>query len=198
MIAFLKGILHSKQQNSVIIEVQGIGYQVYVPDSLLNQLFSVGEEIMLYTYQQWKEDGIFLFGFEGEEALAFFKLLISVNGVGPKGALAILSNIGADNLPSVILGENLALLSKAPGIGKKTAQRIVLDLKDKLGKSLILEDSLSKKDGNQVSQAVEALIGLGYKIGEASGVVQAIFTKGNCSSLENLLQESLKELGKRK
>lgn len=193
MIAFLKGLLYSVQQNRVVLDVNGVGYNVLVPLSVVNGLPCLGSEVMLYTHQQLREDGISLYGFDSEESLALFRLLLGVSGVGPKGALGVLSVVGPENFYAAITADNVSLISRAPGIGKKTAQRIILDLKDKINKTETPTQPMAEED----AAAVEALLALGYRFGEASAAMRTVTskTKGKGMPVEVLIKEALKYLG---
>ena len=201
MIAFVRGILSAKTENSAVIDVGGLGFEVYIPLSVLEQLPPVGDEVTLHTYMNVKEDEMSLYGFLDRDDLSMFKLLISVSGIGPKGAQSILSGLSADDLRFAILSQDVKAISKAPGVGPRTAQRVILELKDKVN----LEDGFAHRSGNTGSgrtaaspsernDAIMALTVLGYSNMDAMRVVSGIDTEGK--STEDILHEALKKLGR--
>lgn len=180
MIAFLKGILEENRPGNLVIDVNGVGYNVAVSESVSESLPSIGNEIKVYTYLSVREDGMSLYGFLTRDELDMFNLLIGVSGVGPKGALALLSIADVPIIKYFIVTGDVASLSKAPTIGKKTAERIIVDLKDKLAKEPLIgtvSDVPSQPDG-KLSQdaldAIEALAALGYDKKEAKAAVLKI------------------------
>ena len=132
MYAYIKGVLADVEEESVVVEAGGIGYRIYTTGQTFDYLPVVGEEVKLYTYLNVREDAMILYGFLTKDDLRVFKLLIGVNGIGPKGALAVLSVMTTDDLRFAVLGDDAKVIAKAPGIGAKTAQRVILELKDKL------------------------------------------------------------------
>jgi Holliday junction DNA helicase RuvA len=203
MIAFLRGEVADVTEGSVILDVNGVGYEVLVPGQLLSVLDGVGQELKLYTYMQVREDAVVLFGFLTRDDLQMFKMLISVNGVGPKAGLGILSALSADDLRFAILADDAKKIAKAPGIGAKTAQKIILELKDKLD----LEDAFEKKlsanqipeeaavlaGGDGMQDAVQALVALGYGSTEALKAVRAVKPTADMD-VEQILKEALKRM----
>lgn len=200
MIQYIKGTLADMDTESVTIDNQGIGFQVFISGQTFEYLPKIGAEIKMYIYFQVKEDGFTLFGFLTKDDLRIFKLLISVNGVGPKGALAILSVLTPDDLRFAVIADDAKAISKAPGIGAKTAQRVVLELKDKLK----LEDAFSPKDELVKNPAIElekgvrqeaflALTSLGYSATEASSVLAGIEITPE-SDVEDVLKLALKNM----
>lgn len=200
MIQYIKGTLADMDEESVIIDNHGIGFQVFISGQTFEYLPQIGAEIKMYIYFQVKEDGLALFGFLTKDDLRVFKLLISVNGVGPKGALAILSVLTPDDLRFAVIADDAKAISKAPGIGAKTAQRVVLELKDKLK----LEDAFSPKEELVKNPAVElekgvrqeallALTSLGYSSSEASQVLSGIEITPE-SDVEDILKLALKHM----
>ena len=149
MYAYIKGILAEITEDAIIVENQGIGYEIAVPGQVFDYLPSVGEEVKIYTYHYVREDAILLYGFLTKEDVRIFKMLIGVSGIGPKGALAILSVLSTDDLRFAILGDDAKAIAKAPGVGAKTAQRVIIELKDKLS----LEDAFEQKLANQAQKA---------------------------------------------
>lgn len=183
MIAFVNGIIDEISEDRVVIDVGGIGYNVNISSLTAASLPAVGENIKLYTYTVVREDAFLLYGFILKDELNLFKKLISVNGVGPKGGLAILSIGQADDIRFAILSGDAKTISKAPGIGKKTAERIVLELKDKLSwnNDMISKEvrvnnstiSLSQNTGAK-GEAVSALVALGYSSAEAHKAIGSL------------------------
>ena len=185
------------------MEANGIGYNIYVPGSVLGELPSVGSEVKIYTYMNVKEDECSLFGFLTRDDLSMFKMLICVNGIGPKAALGALSNITADDLR---FADDVAAIKALPGIGPKTAQKIIIELKDKLKLDEVFESALSKNkkadNNSNVSNvmmirndAVEALVSLGYSSKDALVAVKEVEDIENKDS-ETVLKEALKKLAK--
>jgi len=183
MIGHLKGKITSKNPPEILIEVEGVGYEVLCPMSTFYALDDLTEDILLFTHLSIKEDAHTLFGFISKDEKNVFRELIRVNGVGPKVALAILSNLSVQSLVECISTEDADLLAKTPGIGKKTALKLIVELQDRLGK-LELTGTIEKtRDLNQSSnpnskQAIEALQSLGFKVKEANRMVSKIEDQG--------------------
>lgn len=195
LISFIYGVLEDIEQDHVIVEAGGIGYQIYISSSALQSLPSKGDTLKIYTHMIVREDGIGLYGFIIKEELHMFQKLISISGIGPKGALGILSVMKPIELSMAIITEDIQSLSKAPGIGKKTAQRIILELKDKIktvdAVGVPLQNS-SDCLGVHKQEAIEALISLGYSQGDAAKAVM-----GTCEdemSTEQMIKMALKKL----
>ena len=201
MISYIKGELTEVFEDTVVVETNGIGYNIRVPGSVLDRLPSVGSSVRIYTYLYVKEDAMNLFGFLSRDDLSVFKLLLNVSGIGPKGALAILSTIGPDDLRFAVLSEDVKTISSAPGIGAKTAKRLIIELKDKLKLAEVFETALANKEKasseNDVllamNEAVEALVALGYASAQAMKAVQQVENAEEKDS-EQILKEALKKL----
>lgn len=201
MISYIKGELTEVFEDTVVVETNGIGYNIRVPGSVLDRLPSVGSPVRIYTYLYVKEDAMNLFGFLNRDDLSVFKLLLNVSGIGPKGALAILSTIGPDDLRFAVLSEDVKTISSAPGIGAKTAKRLIIELKDKLKLAEVFETALANKEKasseNDVllakNEAVEALVALGYASAQAMKAVQQVENAEEKDS-EQILKEALKKL----
>ncbi|MCB6141944.1 Holliday junction branch migration protein RuvA [Lachnospira pectinoschiza] len=201
MISYIKGELTEVFEDTVVVETNGIGYNIRVPGSVLDRLPSVGSPVRIYTYLYVKEDAMNLFGFLSRDDLSVFKLLLNVSGIGPKGALAILSTIGPDDLRFAVLSEDVKTISSAPGIGAKTAKRLIIELKDKLKLAEVFETALANKEKvsseNDVllakNEAVEALVALGYASAQAMKAVQQVENAEEKDS-EQILKEALKKL----
>jgi Holliday junction DNA helicase RuvA len=173
MIASLKGTLETLHAESAVINVGGVGFQVYMPVSTLLTLGSIGEEVRVYTHMHVRDDAILLYGFSAEEDLKLFQMLINVTGFGPRLALALLSAMSVEQLVSAIAAGSEELVSSVPGIGKKLAGRLILELKDRIntgwaGTKVV---PVGEGDGGEV---VAALLGLGYSASEASRAVSSL------------------------
>ena len=200
MYAYIKGELAEINTDHIVVEAGGIGYQVFISLQTFDYLPSVGEDLKIYTYLYLREDAMILYGFLTKDDLELFKLLISVSGIGPKGGLAILSTLEADDLRFAILSGDAKAISKAPGVGGKTAQRVILELKDKLS----LEDAFEAKTehaqknaaaagGSVKNDAVMALTALGYSSTESLKAVSAVEITEDMD-VEEVLKAALKHL----
>ena len=201
MISYISGIYAGHSTDAVVIECGGIGFCIRVPETVLNRLPAKNSEFKLYTYLHVKEDAMQLYGFRSKDDLQMFKLLLGVNGVGPKAAVGVLAGITADELRFAILSDDVKTLSKAPGIGKKTAQKLILELKDKMKLEDAFEIKLAHEqekaaaglgevsDGRQ--EAVEALVALGYSSADALRAVRKV-TDVAPDDVEGLLKAALK------
>ncbi len=199
MIAFVKGTIAQKGENYLVIENQGIGWLVYVPGSVIDACGSIDSQIKLHTWLFVREDQMTLYGFLTRDDLELFKLLITVNGIGPKGGLAILSVLSADELRFAILSGDSKTISKAPGVGKKTAEKMIIELKDKL-KMPDLQEMVSGKetvsavpDSDTRNEAVMALVALGYSQTEAYQAIQRVNASTEMDT-ETLLKLALKQM----
>ena len=175
MISIIKGEVAGISEGRITVETGGIGFETSVPAGVVSSV-SEGDTVKLYTYMNVSENDISLFGFLTKDDLKVFKLLLTVNGVGPKGAMAILSGLGADQLRLAVMADDAKAISKAPGIGAKTAQRILLELRDKLDLEAVLtggdDGSKPLKDDPNVNDAVMALTVMGYSRSEALNAVR--------------------------
>lgn len=203
MIAYLNGILTEIEEENIVIEVNGIGYNVRIPAGMAGRLPQIGEVVKLYTYTSVREDAIGLYGFLSRDDLNMYRQLITVSGIGPKGGLSVLSAMSADELRMAVISQDAKAIAKAPGVGTKTAQRIILELKDKIS----LEDTAMMREVNQVPQgnmltgksqaqteAVEALTALGYSPSEALRAVKAVLQETPDLDVEALLKAALKKM----
>ena len=197
MIAFVQGRLEAIEESSVLVETGGIGYRIYTPiqEELLR--LGIGSQVRFYTYMNVREDAVVLYGFLRKESLDLFRLLINVNGVGPKYALAILTSLHEDQVCLAIGAEDAKTLSRVPGIGPKTAARIILDLKDKIkglipteGASLPAPELTVARGASE--EAVMALMSLGYSQSEAAGAVAKAAEPG--MDTEEIIKRSLKQI----
>lgn len=203
MIAFLKGEIADMTEGSLILDVNGVGYEVLVPGRTASMVEGIGQTVKLHTHLQIREDTVTLFGFLTKDDLQMFRMLTGVSGVGPRAGLNILSSVGADDLRFAVLADDARRIAKAPGIGLKTARKIILELKDRLD----LEEAFEKKlsagqeaeetaavtESRMVQDAVEALTALGYGSTEALKAVRSVPAAGDMS-VEDILKEALKRM----
>ncbi len=199
MIGFLRGILADKGDGYIIIDVNGVGYQVFVPANSSAYLNAEGEEVLLYTSMIVRDDDVNLFGFSGKGELDAFRKLIGVSGVGPKAAIAILSAFTLDQFKQAIVFEDAKALQRANGIGKKSAERIVLELKDKFSAAAPDGSYLDAGGSDQPAgaqgargEAISALVALGYSRGEAASALAAVAEKD--LTTEEYIKRALKNL----
>jgi Holliday junction DNA helicase RuvA len=206
MIAHLSGTLLAKQATSVILDVGGVGYEVTIPVSIFYDMEDLGANISLRIYTYVREDALQLFGFKTARERELFTLLISVSGIGPKSAIAMLSGMNADEIISAIRSNNLARLTSIPGLGKKTAERLVIELRDKM--TTLSHPALDAQLAAQTAagaapsedtlreDTLSALTNLGYQRAAAEKVVNQAMHEGGELSVELLLRRSLKSLSK--
>ena len=199
MISYVKGPLMAIEEDVIVVEAGHVGLAIHVPVSLLPELPGMGKEVTVYTYFQVREDAMTLYGFLHSQDRDMFRQLLGVNGIGPKGALGILSVLRPDDLRLAIVSEDVKALAKAPGIGNKTAQRLILDLKDKIDMADVLPAQFAAEEepgisaGGVAKEAVEALVALGYSTAEANRAVGKVEVTGDMTS-EDVLKASLKHL----
>jgi Holliday junction DNA helicase RuvA len=195
MFAYIKGKLAIKSTDYVVIDVGGVGYKIFAPTSTINKLGEIGEEAMVHTHYHVREDNISLYGFATAEELRMFELLIGVSGIGAKSANTILANISPSRFALSVITNDVKELTKLPGVGAKSAQRIILELKDKLKTEESMQDSNmpiaddSFVPNDTLSEAVSALQVLGYPQREASKAVSSIDTTG--LSVEDIIKKAL-------
>ena len=170
MFAYIKGNLEVKTNGYVVIDVNGIGYKIFMSETAINKLGQIGEIVKIHTYVRVREDEISIFGFNTNEELRMFELLLSVSGIGAKSALVILSNISVSSFALAIINNDVNLLKKLPGIGPKTAQRAILELKDKLKK----ENEIVANEDREVSDTIKAAIIDDEKIAEATAALKVL------------------------
>ena len=202
MYSYIKGELVEILEDSIVVENHGIGYNIRIPGSILDSLEGIGQQIKIYTYTYIREDAMLLYGFLTRDDLNVFKLLLGVSGIGPKGALAILSVMTPDDLRFAVLGEDDKTIAKAPGIGKKSAQRLIIELKDKMS----LEEAFALKTEHEAikqaenssmhtvkNEAVQALVALGYSSAESMKAVNGIELTEE-TTVEEVLKAALKQM----
>ena len=201
MYAYIKGSLEEKLKDSIVVETGGIGYKIYVSEQTMDKLGELGEKVKIYTHYHVREDSISLYGFLSNEELKMFELLIQVSGIGAKTAIVMLSNISPSEFAIAVISNDIKTLTKIPGVGSKSAQRIVLELKDKLK----TEDAISKNtedlptdntvDNEKVEEATQALQILRYNKGEVKKVIEKLKVKD--LSIEDIIKQALKQLSRR-
>lgn len=206
MYAYLKGTLEEIAEDNIVVEVANIGYNVKVSTTTTEELPGIGSEVKIYTYTLVREDTFSLYGFLTRDDLEIFKKLITVNGIGPKGGLAILSVMNADALRFAIMAGDAKSIAKAPGVGNKTAERVILDLRDKIS----LEDTLhglggsvenagstltggAGTDNMMRKEAIEALVALGYSASDATSAVKKVEVTED-TTVESILKAALKHM----
>lgn len=195
MYEYIKGIFKSIEKEYIVIECGNIGYKIFTSGSTISNMPSTENEVKIFTHQIVREDFIGLYGFLTKEEIEMFNLLIAINGVGPKAALSLMSIASVSNLKYAIITEDEKLIVKAPGIGKKTAQRIILELKDKVGKGEAVHvtslEELVDGHSEKLAEAVGALMALGYSDKEAD---RAVEKADKTKSVEEIIKECLRIL----
>ena len=198
MISYIRGELIAIEEEKVILDVNGVGFGIFMPAQSMNLLPSIGEEVKLHTYMNVREDAMQLFGFLTKDDLKVFKLVIGVSGIGPKGGLSILSHLSPDELRFAVMSHDAKAISGAPGIGKKTAEKLIIELKDKLNMDDVLERISDTSDttvihgSNQIqTEAVQALVALGYGNAEALRAVKKVEAQED-ATVEEILKQALK------
>ncbi|RKM62745.1 Holliday junction branch migration protein RuvA [Butyrivibrio sp. XB500-5] len=204
MIAYVNGILENLEEGNAVIDVSGFGVNVNISGSTMDRMPGIGEMVKLYTYTNVKEDAFSLFGFLSRDELNLFKMLITVNGIGPKGGLAVLSVLSPDDLRFAIISGDSASIAKAPGVGKKTAERITLELRDKIKvteddllspSGAVSGDDLTGEAAMAKDEAVAALVALGYNSSDAVKAVRKVLKENDAQlDAEVLLKLALKEM----
>ena len=193
MIGYLKGKIISSKPTHILLDVNGVGYTVIISINTFEKV-SGKETVSLFIHTNVKEDAITLFGFYSEAEKEMFELLITINGVGPKSALSLLSGISTDDLKQAIITNNIERIVAVPGIGRKTAERLILELKNKVGD--IKEEGITPAKPSLQKEAVAALTTLGYNLASSEKAVIKILSEMPNSSLEELIKRSLKELNR--
>ncbi|HJT27895.1 MAG TPA: Holliday junction branch migration protein RuvA [Pyrinomonadaceae bacterium] len=205
MIAHLNGILLSKQATSVIVDVSGVGYEVSIPLSTFYDLEDLGSTVQLRIYTHVREDAIQLYGFKTTRERELFLKIISVSGIGPKLGITLLSGMSADEMIASIRTNNLARLTLIPGVGRKTAERLILELREKIAdlSSAELEEELgAKPEATELTEntvradALSALLNLGYQRSGAEKAIDAALGEGGDVTVESILRRSLKKLAR--
>lgn len=201
MLSYVRGELVAIEEDKVIVDVHGVGFGIFMPAQSMNYLPMIGEEVKLHTYMNVREDAIQLYGFLTRDDLKVFKLVIGVSGIGPKGGLSILSQMSPDDLRFAVMANDAKMIAKAPGIGKKTAEKLIIELKDKLDIEDVLNKHVDDVDvtvvtnaSNEVqAEAVQALVALGYGSTEATKAVKKVQIDEN-TTVEEVLKLALKNI----
>lgn len=199
MISYVRGELVSLEEDKVIVDVGGIGYGIFMPQQAISLLPEIGEEVKIHTYMNVREDAMQLYGFLTKDDLRIFRMVIGVSGIGPKGGLSILSVLSSDDLRFAVMAGDAKAIAKAPGIGKKTAEKLIIELKDKLHIEDVLHTNeisgdISVENGRtneSQKEAVQALVALGYGQTESLKAVRSV-SCGETSSVEEILKQALK------
>lgn len=197
MISYIRGELVAVEEEKAVIDVGGVGYGIYMPAQSMGKLPPLHEEVRLHTYLHVKEDAMQLYGFLTRDDLKVFKLVIGVSGIGPKGALNILSNLSADDLRFAVLSNDVKAISAAQGIGKKTAEKLIIELKDKLSMDDVLEHMVQEEvavtgqNSGVQAEAVQALVALGYGNTESLRAVRRVEVNAD-SDVETVLKQALR------
>jgi Holliday junction DNA helicase RuvA len=199
MIAYLSGTLFSKNPQSVVVDINGVGYQIFIPLSTFYRLPDETEKVNLHVYTHVRQETLQLFGFQTEMEKQIFLLLISVSGIGPRVALNILSGMGSEELLSAIVMADSERISSIPGVGKKTSQRIILELKEKAsrlaeGIEAMPEQRIEIRNREIYDDALSALINLGYPSKAAKRAIEIVLPKDHDMNIETLLKEALQNL----
>ncbi|KNY28258.1 Holliday junction branch migration protein RuvA [Pseudobacteroides cellulosolvens] len=199
MIAYIKGTLEIKSNDYMIVDVNGIGYRINTSITSIEKAGAIGDGVKVYTHLYVREDIMSLYGFITREELNLFEMLISVSGVGPKAALAVISSVPVTKFGLAVITDDVKALTKAPGIGNKMAQRIILELKDKIKKEQLVETAVGdtgleggRSDNGRAGEAISALIVLGYTPLEASKAVNSVYSEE--MDLESIVKNALKSL----
>ena len=199
MYSYIKGTLEETAGDGIVVENNGIGYNIAVSGRVLDELPDIGETVKIYTYLHVKEDCFELYVILSRDDLELFRMMLNVNGIGPKGALGILTVLSGDDLRAAVVSDNAKAIAKAPGVGAKTAQKLIIELKDKVHLEDILESEKAGQGPIQGSlsavreEAVQALVSLGYSQNEARGAVASV-KAAEGMDIKDLLKASLKNI----
>ncbi len=200
MYSYVKGSLEEVYEDRIVVENNGIGYQIEVPGTVIDRLPSIGDIVKIFTYLHVKEDCFSLFGFLSRDELNLFKMMLNVSGIGPKGALGILSTLTPDQLRVAVASDDAKTIAKSPGIGSKTAQKLIIELKDKIKLEDVIDHAYEQVTGFKVevnakvvTDAIEALTSLGYSLKEAKEVVSMIEITEQMD-VETILKAALKNM----
>ena len=195
MFAYLKGVFDSRTMDYIVVDVNGVGYKIFMSENSMKEIGEIGKEIKVHTYVKVREDDISIYGFASSEELRMFELLISVSGIGAKSAITILSNIEPSTFAAAVVSDDVSVLKKLPGVGAKSAQRIILELKDKL-KTINMDNtnvsSTSKieiPNNENIDDLISALQVLGYSRRDIEGILPKLDSKN--SGLEELIKKAL-------
>ncbi len=193
MISYLKGTILNKSQGYIILKIGDIGYKIFINSVMFAEL-DINQPVELYTYQYVREDALTLYGFKNLEELELFELLLLISGIGPKSALGVLSISDASDIKEAILGGDASLLTKVSGIGRKTAERVVLELREKVGKTISGGKKTIRGGVIASGDEIDALMALGYSMSQAREALQRV--DANIKDSGERIKEALKKLGK--
>jgi len=197
MYAYIYGEIIEKEPENIVIECNHIGYNIHIAPGMLSRFPSVGQMARIYTYTSVREDAFWLYGFTSKDELNLFKLLITVSGIGPKGAMGILSVMDVDTLRLAVLSQDTKMIAKAPGVGAKSASRIVLELKDKIKPEDVIGKPLEDEESSVLStlrqEATEALVSLGYTVSDAYKVLQKLDITED-TRVEDVIKMALRQI----
>lgn len=197
MYAYIYGEIIEKDPENIVIECNHIGYNIHIAPGMLSRFPSVGQMARIYTYTSVREDAFWLYGFTSKDELNLFKLLITVSGIGPKGAMGILSVMDVDTLRLAVLSQDSKMIAKAPGVGAKSASRIVLELKDKIKPEDVIGKPLEDEESSVLStlrqEATEALVSLGYTVSDAYKVLQKLDITED-TRVEDVIKMALRQI----
>lgn len=197
MYAYIYGEIIEKEPENIVIECNGIGYNIHIAQGMLAKFPSIGQMTRIYTYTSVREDAFWLYGFSTKDELALFKQLITVSGIGPKAAMGILSVMEVDTIRLAIISQDAKMIAKAPGVGAKSASRIVLELKDKIKPEDVIGKPVEDKEDSAVSmvkqEATEALVALGYTVSDAYKVLQKLDITED-ARVEDVIKMALRQI----
>lgn len=199
MFAYIKGSLEIKTRGYIVIDVNGVGYKIFMSETAIEKLGEIGESVKVYTYLKVREDDMSLYGFNTNEELRMFELLLQVSGIGAKSAIAILSNITPSQFAIAVITNDVSKIKSLPGIGPKTAQRIILELKDKIkseeaiSENRTIDNTKEEEDSEKITEATSALQVLGYSKKEIEKALQKVESE---LSVEEIIKIGLKNLAR--
>lgn len=197
MYAYIYGEIIEKEPENIVIECNHIGYNIHIAPGMVSKFPSVGQMARIYTYTSVREDAFWLYGFTSKDELALFKQLITVSGIGPKAAMGILSVMDVDTIRLAVISQDSKMLAKAPGVGAKSASRIVLELKDKIKPEDVIGRPVEDEEDSVVStikqEATEALVALGYTVSDAYKVLQKLDITEN-TRVEDVIKMALRQI----
>ena len=197
MYAYIYGEIIEKEPENIVIECNGIGYNIHIAQGMLAKFPSIGQMTRIYTYTSVREDAFWLYGFSTKDELVLFKQLITVSGIGPKAAMGILSVMEVDTIRLAIISQDAKMIAKAPGVGAKSASRIVLELKDKIKPEDVIGKPVEDKEDSAVSmvkqEATEALVALGYTVSDAYKVLQKLDITED-ARVEDVIKMALRQI----
>ena len=197
MYAYIYGEIIEKEPENIVIECNHIGYNIHIAPGMLPKFPSVGQMARIYTYTSVREDAFWLYGFNSKEELSLFKLLITVSGIGPKAAMGILSVMDVDTIRLAVISQDAKMIAKAPGVGAKSASRIVLELKDKIKPEDVIGKSVDAEEDSVIGilrqEATEALVSLGYTVSDAYKVLQKLDINED-TRVEEVIKMALRQI----